>query len=266
MSAIYDTIGRTYSESRRADPRIVAQIVELLDLPRGVRLADIGAGTGNYSNALADAGFQVSAVEPSAEMRAQATAHNGVNWLEGTAEALLLPDDSVDGVYSTLALHHFPSVPREAAEMHRICPKGPIVIFTIDAREGDRLWFYDYFPEFLRRDLDSFPPIGELADILSGAGGWETGITPFPLPHDLIDRFMIAGWSRPEIYFDETFRANTSGFALADPAVVNEGIARLRDDLDSGAWDRQHGHLRHQNAFNAGFRFIVLRAISGLEA
>ena len=198
MVSVYDSIGRTYSKSRRADPRIVAQISALLDLPHGAQLADIGAGTGNYSNALADVGFHVSAVEPSAAMRAQAEARSGVVWLEGTAEALPLPDNSVDGVVSTLAIHHFTSVPRAAAEMRRVCPKGPIVIFTIDPREGDKLWFYDYFPKFHERDLDSFPPVDELAAVIVDSKRWEAAVTSFPLPHDLIDHFMIAGWNRPE--------------------------------------------------------------------
>jgi ubiquinone/menaquinone biosynthesis C-methylase UbiE len=254
MEAVYDSIGRTYSASRRADPRIVGQVASLLRLPPGARLADVGAGTGNYSNALANAGFQVSAVEPSAEMRAQAEVRTGVVWFEGAA------DESLDGVVATLAIHHFTSVPDAAREIHRICPNGPIVIFTIDPRKGDSLWFYDYFPEIQQRDLESFPPVEELAAFLAANKGWETTITSFHLPHDLIDHVMIAGWNRPEIYLDETFRANTSGFALADPAVVAEGIARLQNDLESGAWDEKHGHLRRQDAFDAGFRFIACRA------
>ncbi len=123
MEAVYDSIGRTYSKSRRADPRIVGQVANLLRLPPGARLADVGAGTGNYSNALAKAGFQVSAVEPSAEMRAQAEVHTGVVWFEGAAEALPLPRNSVDGVVSTLAIHHFTSVPRGHRDASRL-PEG----------------------------------------------------------------------------------------------------------------------------------------------
>ena len=64
---------------------------------------------------------------------------------------------------------------------------------------------------------------------------------------------------RPELYLDETFRANTSGFALAEPAVVDRGVARLRDDLESGAWEEKHGQLQRQSTFDAGFRFISCR-------
>ena len=260
MTAVYDSIGQTYSRTRRADPRIVAQLSALLALPDGARIADIGAGTGNYSRAVANAGFRVQAIEPSAEMRAQAEKHPGVDWLEGLAESIPLADGSVDGIVSTLASHHFTSLTGAAAEMHRICPKGPIVIFTIDLRKCGNLWFYEYFPEFHQRDLESFPPIAELAEVLVDNKSWETAITPFPLPHDLIDRFMLAGWNRPEIYFDETFRANISRFALAQPTVVKGGLERLRKDLETGAWDERHGHLRQQDAYDAGYLFVSCRA------
>ncbi len=255
----YDTIGRLYSRTRRPDPRIVGGISVLLKLPPGACLADIGAGTGNYTNALAEIGFRVNAVEPSLEMRAQAEPHAGVAWLDGIAEKIPLPDGSVDGIVSTLACHHFTSFANAAAEMHRICPTGPVVIFTLDPREGDQPWFGDYFPEIRRRDFEIFPPVGELAETLADQGGWRTDVTPFPLPSDLTDLFGYAGWNRPELYLDQTFRANTSGFALTDPAVIDRRVARLRDDLESGAWDEKHGQLRRESAFDAGFLFISCR-------
>ena len=87
---VYDTIGRSYTQTRRPDPRIVDALVNHLALPQGSLIADIGAGTGSYTNALADRGFVIHAVEPSAVMRQQATAHPNVTWHEGTAEHLPL--------------------------------------------------------------------------------------------------------------------------------------------------------------------------------
>ena len=54
---LYDTIGKNYIINRKADTRITTSIIELLDLPVGSLVADIGAGTGNYSNSLADKGY-----------------------------------------------------------------------------------------------------------------------------------------------------------------------------------------------------------------
>ena len=56
---LFNTIGETYTDTRQADERIVALLVEYLGLSHGATIADIGAGTGNYSNALAEAGLSV---------------------------------------------------------------------------------------------------------------------------------------------------------------------------------------------------------------
>lgn len=69
---IYNSIGSHYNSNRSADSSVTPIIKELLGLTEGSIVADIGAGTGNYSNALADLGYRIKAVEPSEEMRKQA--------------------------------------------------------------------------------------------------------------------------------------------------------------------------------------------------
>ncbi len=257
---LYDRIGRSYVASRAADSRIVAALKRLLDLPAGASIADIGAGTGNYANALADEGYRIEAIEPSATMRAQAAAHPGVTWHAGTAEAVPLPDRSVDGCMAVLAIHHFRALEAALAEMRRIGAGGPIVLFTFDPREGRPFWFGEYFPDIQQQDFEIFPPIAEIVAALADQAVDTPRVTAFPLPDDLRDRFMLAGWNRPELYFDPTFRANTSGFAKAEPDHVERGLARLREDLASGAWDARYGDLRKIRSFDAGYRFVSCRA------
>ena len=62
---LYDTIGATYTVTRRTEPRIAAQIWAALGDARTV--LNVGAGTGSYEPSDRD----VTAVEPSAVMRAQ---------------------------------------------------------------------------------------------------------------------------------------------------------------------------------------------------
>ncbi|MCX6008318.1 MAG: class I SAM-dependent methyltransferase, partial [Chloroflexi bacterium] len=208
------------------------------------------------SNALADLGYKLEAVEPSVEMCRQAIPNPRVHWLSGSAEAIPLKNNSADGVIIILALHHFHDIPRAASEMYRICPNGPIVIFTMDPRKGEHFWLYDYFPEIGEHVLKVFPPIDKVADIISGTGKWRTLIKKFPLPPDLADRHMCSGWAKPEMYFDAQMRRNTSGFALASPAAVERGLKWLQHDLQSGQWDSKYGHLRRRKYFDASFRFL----------
>lgn len=257
-NTIYDKIGNRYDKHRTADERIVNAIKFLIDLPDESIIADIGAGTGNYSNVIADMGFKVKAVEPSIEMRNQAIRNNNVIWFDGTAESIPLPGNSVDGIIVVLAIHHFSSFRKAAIEFSRICPNGPIVIFTFDPRGCEYFWFKEYFPNIWQQAFDQFPPINEIAQIIAKEGQWLIEIHKFLLPNDLSDKFMAVGWNKPELYLDIDIRNCMSGFALANQTIVKSGIQRLEKDLESGVWDSKFGDLRGRTNFDAGYRFIKL--------
>jgi ubiquinone/menaquinone biosynthesis C-methylase UbiE len=254
--AIYDSIGGNYSRNRTADFRILSAVKELLYLPSGSVLADIGAGTGSYSNALAKHGYKVFAIEPSGVMRKQAVPDNNVRWLSCPAESLDLKMNSVNGVIVILALHHFSDVQKAIMEIKRICPDGPLVLFTMDPRESEHFWFNEYFPGIARHVEKVFPPLANVIGLICGNTNWSANIRVFPLPGDLKDMNMCSGWNSPEIYLDEGMRNNTSGFALANQKEVHKNLVYLKKDLASGEWDRKYGTLRKRDSFDAGFRFI----------
>jgi len=252
----YEKIGVNYNSFRNADARISARLQQLLNLPAGSVIADIGAGTGNYTSALAAFGYRMKAVEPAATMRAQAVANPAIEWLPGYAESVPLPDASVDGVMSTLANHHFRDMAAAAGQMHRICPDGPVVLFTIDPRRSEAFWFRDYFPAVHERMFDAFRPVAELVALLRTSSGRNVEVSGFPLPADLSDLNMHAGWNRPEIYLNPAIRAGMSGLALADEAEVSSGLQRLQADLESGLWDARQGDLRQRANLDLGFVFV----------
>lgn len=96
-------------------------------------ILDVGAGTGISSELFLKNGSPVWAVEPCREMRLEAQArlagHPGYTSLEGTAEALPLPDDSVDLVTAGQAFHWFePAAAR--AEFSRVSRRpGWVALF-----------------------------------------------------------------------------------------------------------------------------------------
>ena len=213
--ASYDRIGQGYSRTRRADPRIAQQITALLSLPISSRVVDVGAGTGNYSNALAEAGYSVVAVEPSAAMRIQAVTHPSVIWRAGFAEALPLKDGEVDGAICILAFHHFSDHRQALREMRRATGGGPVLLLTFEPRNLAKLWLDDYFPDISQADEELFPAIESVAAMIEEETGLSTTITPYPLPFDLMDLFAAAGWARPELYLDPQVRAGISAFAVS---------------------------------------------------
>jgi ubiquinone/menaquinone biosynthesis C-methylase UbiE len=235
----------------------------LLDLPTGQRIADVGAGTGNYSRAMAACGFRVKAVEPSRVMRDQAVPHSGVEWIAGTAEEIPLAEDSVGGVIAIFASHHFSSLDRAISEMGRVCRRGPIVWLTFDPRQGESPWLAEYFPDVWQDAFAVFPPLQDVMDSFRSLTTLSVEASPFLLPHDLKDCFMAAGWRRPEMYFNPDVRGCISAFALADQAHVARELSRLEQDLEDGTWHRRFGAVLDQDVADWGYRFLCARDYSG---
>jgi hypothetical protein len=68
---------------------------------------------------------------------------------------------------------------------------------------------------------------------------------------------MSAFWRRPEAYLDPVVRAGISTLAKRSDDELAEGLARLRADLDSGAWARRHADLLERDALDLGYRLLV---------
>jgi SAM-dependent methyltransferase len=253
--AIYNSIGQQYSKTRVPDPRIVNTLIDLINLPKGSIIADVGAGTGSYSLALADQGFSIYAIEPSRVMQKQAVEHPQVKWFTGYAEDLPLADNSVDAVISILTIHHFSNLEKSFQEMHRLVRNGAIVLLTFDIRLAQKIWLYDYFP-FLWQDALGFLPLNELANLIQASTGRHIETIPFLLPSDLSDLFAAAAWKRPKLYLQQEVRAGISSFALADPNLVKQGVKLLAADLSSGEWDAKYADIENLTEIDVGYRFI----------
>ena len=117
---LYDTIGATYTVTRRTEPRIAARIWAALGDARTV--LNVGAGTGSYEPPDRD----VTAVEPSAVMRAQRPA-GAAPCVAAAAESLPFEDQSFD---AAMAVCHRPSLAgpdrRAARDAARGSPRGGV--------------------------------------------------------------------------------------------------------------------------------------------
>jgi ubiquinone/menaquinone biosynthesis C-methylase UbiE len=92
--------------------QVTAAVLEAADVKPDTQVVDLGCGTGQISLPLATRGARVLAVDVSSamvkQMEAEA-ARAGVTSLEGLAmpiEELSLPEESVDLIVSSYALHH----------------------------------------------------------------------------------------------------------------------------------------------------------------
>lgn len=156
-----------YDGSRRRAGRLV-------QVRAGMRVADIGIGTGAFAEIFAVQGAAVTGVDISPRMLALCgERHPQWRLLAGDFLHLPLPDASQDLVVSSFAFHHLPDPEREAAlrECLRIlAPGGSFLLVDIMFRDASRLLLarerlrdswdeenYPLFPELRRlcRRLDA---------------------------------------------------------------------------------------------------------------
>jgi malonyl-CoA O-methyltransferase len=109
-------------------------------------LLDIGCGTGRVTQQLSTHSKQVLAMDLAFGMLQHASCHysksakNPILWIQGDAEHLPLKNDSVDSVFSSMALQWCSEPERVMSELHRILiPKGQIVLAIMTAGSFNEL-------------------------------------------------------------------------------------------------------------------------------
>ena len=242
---LYDTIGTTYTVTRRTEPRIAARIWGALGDARTV--VNVGAGTGSYE----PPGRDVTAVEPSALMRAQRPS-GAAPCVAAVAESLPFEDQSFDAAMASSTVHHWRDPIAGLREMRRVARR--VVVFTFDDSDTGwrrRFWLTrDYLPEF--GDLLAGRP--SLTEQASAIGA---RIEPVLIPWDCADGFFEAYWRRPEAYLDVNVRRGVSVWARVGPDAEQRAVRSLRDDLVSGRWADRNRDLAGLDAADLGLRLLV---------
>lgn len=242
---LYDTIGATYTLTRRTEPRIAARIWAALGDARTV--LNVGAGTGSYE----PPDRVVTAVEPSALMRAQRPA-GAAPCVDATAERLPFEDQSFDAAMAVASVHHWRDPIAGLREMRRVARR--VVVFTHDTSDAGwhrRFWLTrDYLPEVADL-LVGRPSVTELASAIGAR------IEPVPIPWDCADGFFEAYWRRPEAYLDDRVRRGISVWAKVGPEAEQRAVRRLREDLAAGRWAERNRDLVTLDAAELGLRLLV---------
>jgi len=238
---LYDSIGHGYATRRMPDSRIAAPIISALGASESV--VNVGAGAGSYE----PRDRRVVAVEPSMVMIRQRPSEVAPA-VSASATALPFRDASFDASLAILTLHHWPDYARGIAELRRVA-RRTVVILTFDLTVGG-FWLMDYFPEILEVDRRTMPPLSEVERHLGDAR-----VIDVPIPFDCIDGLLGAFWRRPQAYLDADVRSAMSSFQRIENTEA--GVARLRADLDSGAWQRRYGEVLDRSELDLGYRLVV---------
>ncbi len=137
------TDGEAYERMMGRWSRAAGEVfLEWLNLPRGLRWADIGCGTGAFTQLLLDrcAPREVQAIDPSADQIAFArttSAAKAVNFRVGDAQSLPFGDGEFDAAGMALVITFIPDPAKALAEMKRVVkPGGTIATYVWDFTNG----------------------------------------------------------------------------------------------------------------------------------
>lgn len=256
----FDKRANYYKKFRKADHRLVQKIIELLSLNKNSIVADIGAGTGNYSLELMKCKLFVYAIEPAKEMINQCE-NKDILWINSYAEKINLPNDTVDGAIIINAIHHFKDLRKSLEEIKRIVKNGPLLIFTFDPDKCEKNWIYDYWPQLRKYVDDNYVDINYLKLLLKDIFSTEVDEFIFNVPSDFQDIFAAATWKRPCLLLNSDARCAMSLFNYLNENIIEEGLIRLEMDLKSGVWHKLNPDIISYNTYDVGCRFLRLNII-----
>lgn len=187
-----------YVRHRPDYPAAVLAALREAGLGEGAVVADVGSGTGIFSELLLRSGAEVHAVEPNEAMRGAAEAMLGDNprfrSVAGSAEATGLAGASVDLVTAAQAFHWFDHAAARA-EFRRILRPGGAVALIWNNRRERSTPFLAAYEELLQRFGTDYAAVSHRQidpERLAGFFGARAEPTIFPHAQEL-DREGLRG-------------------------------------------------------------------------
>ena len=236
MHAIYDKIGEDYDTTRKADPSILSELENLLEIQENNLYLDVACGTGNYTAEISKAGGTWYAFDHSEKMLREARSKsNIVKWSQFNIESLGYNSNMFHGAISSLTIHHFPNLKLAFSEVARVLkPNANFVIFTATPKQMHTYWLSHYFPVMMEMSCEQMPTLEQVEESLSNAGFTISTQKPFYITPELKDFFLYSGKQRPEMYLSKKVRKGISSFHnFCTTAELESGLNKLQTDIDS---------------------------------
>ncbi|MCU1362201.1 MAG: SAM-dependent methlyltransferase [Acidimicrobiaceae bacterium] len=153
----FGTVAENYDLYRPSPPESAKEIAGDL---RGLKVLEVGAGTGKLTRFLLDLGAKVSVIEPDGDMRKVLTRHSPtVRVLLGHAESVPAEDASFDAVFSSSAWHWF-AQPEATNEVARVLRDNGTLQVWWNGFSRDVPWMVELTKLREREDDANRPPRG----------------------------------------------------------------------------------------------------------
>lgn len=228
-------------------PKYGESVTDLLDMPAGSRVLDLGCGNGALTATLRERGYDAFGLDASPELLDEARRdHPEIRFIHGDAASFTLPEPA-DGVFSN-AVFHWIGGKRQPAMLRCIRdalrPGGQLVfemgghgnndLIHASLRRSFEKWGFSYEIPFF------FPTVGEYAALLEWAGFRVVFAVLFERPTPLSGESGLADWIR--MFVKTPFTQVPEG---KREAVISAAVEALRYELyKDGVWTADYVRLR----------------------
>ena len=225
--ADYSKIASFYDKGRPLSEQIIDlwlnAVSRLAKAPEGVKLLDIGCGTGRWSIPLAvKLGFRVTGADLSKEMLEKAREKDTnrlVTWDMQNAQSLTYPDNSYDVVFMSHLLHHCDDPDKVIHECWRVLKVPGVILVRYGALEQIRDDVeHTFFPEALEIDEARVFSFTRMESCLQEAGF--EGI----ISEEIVQRVYETGYDLLNV----DMLKSTSVLTMISPEAFEKGISKLK--------------------------------------
>jgi len=174
MNVDYTDISKDYDRYRSYPQSLIETIIELGKIKEGMKLLDLGCGTGNVaSQLLQQVNADVICIDRSLPML-QVAREKSLDIICANADNNRMPfhDGSFDTILGAYVIHQIKNLKFLFSECYRILRSSALVLLTSSHRqiENQHPVVSEFFPNCIDIDKARFPDIGRIDTLLHSAG------------------------------------------------------------------------------------------------